>query len=197
MRQQQKISGAIESGSARCLCDSRRWIEWLGWVPLTYIAKVAEINSQKKEKRKTTLMLSPVWITVTLLHIQVCPNLNGHYENWRAPHRLLLSFAGEHLGWARTNRTALVSPKGKSLHYSNPMDFMSYLFVNFVTFSIFMEKKCHICDIVVRNKLTFTQSNTLVLGFLLVSWKHPGELYMAWCTGNPVLGRSPIQDQLT
>lgn len=135
--------------------------ELSGWVG------AAEVHCQscrnqlaKKEKRKTTLMLSRVWIMVTLLHFQVGPSLSviTKWTLWEleGPHRLLLSFEGEHLGWARTNRLTLVSLKGKPLHYSNSVDLMSYLFVNFVTFSVFMERKCHICDIIVRNKLTLT-----------------------------------------
>jgi hypothetical protein len=35
---------------------------------------------------------------------------------------------------------------------------MSYSLVNFVTFLVSTERKCHICDIIVLNKLTWTQS---------------------------------------
>ena len=42
------------------------------------------------------------------------------------------------------------------------MDLMSYLFVNFVTFLVFTKRKCHICDIIVLNKLTLTQLNGIV-----------------------------------
>ena len=140
-------------------------------------------------------MLSPVWIMVTLLHFQVGPSLNviTKWTLWEleGPHRLLLSFEGEHFGWARTNWLALVSPKGKPLHYSNSVDLMSYFVCQLC--DILMERKCHICDIIVRNKLRLAQSNTLVLGFLMVSWIYPGELHVARCTGNPVLGRSPIK----
>ena len=34
------------------------------------------------------------------------------------------------------------------------MDLVSYLFVNFVIFLISIERKCHICDIIVLHKLT-------------------------------------------
>ena len=44
------------------------------------------------------------------------------------------------------------------IHYWNPLDVMSYLFVNFVTFLVSTERNCHICDIIVLNKLTLTQS---------------------------------------
>ena len=41
------------------------------------------------------------------------------------------------------------------------MDLMSYSFVNFVTFLVSTERKCHICDIIVLNKLTLTQSKCI------------------------------------
>ena len=43
-------------------------------------------------------------------------------------------------------------------HYWNPVDLMSYSFVNSLTFLVSTEWKCHICDIIVLNKLTLTQS---------------------------------------
>ena len=46
----------------------------------------------------------------------------------------------------------------RPIHYWSPVDFMSYSFVNFVTFLISTERKCHICDIIVLNKLALTQS---------------------------------------
>ena len=36
-----------------------------------------------------------------------------------------------------------------------------HLFVNFVTFLVFIKRKCHICDIIVLNKLTLTQSRCI------------------------------------
>ena len=46
-------------------------------------------------------------------------------------------------------------------HYWNPVDLMSYSFVNFVSFLVSTERKCHICDIIVLNKLTLTQSKCI------------------------------------
>jgi hypothetical protein len=41
-----------------------------------------------------------------------------------------------------------------------PMDSMTYSFVNFVTFKVAAERKCHICDMVELNKLTLPQVKT-------------------------------------
>ena len=49
------------------------------------------------------------------------------------------------------------------IHYRNPVDLMSYSLVNFVTFLVSSERKCHICDIIVFNKLTLTQSKRITL----------------------------------
>ena len=46
-------------------------------------------------------------------------------------------------------------------HYWNPVDLMPYSFVNFVTFLVSTEGRCHICDIIVLNKLTSTQSRSI------------------------------------
>jgi len=46
-------------------------------------------------------------------------------------------------------------------HYWNPMDLISYLFVNFVKFLVSPERKCHVCDIIVLNKLTLTRSKLI------------------------------------
>jgi hypothetical protein len=44
---------------------------------------------------------------------------------------------------------------------SNPVDLMSYSFVNFVTILISIERKCHIYYIIMLNKLTLTQSKCI------------------------------------
>jgi len=41
------------------------------------------------------------------------------------------------------------------------VDSMSYSFANFVTFVVSTETKCRICDIIVLNKLTLTQSQCI------------------------------------
>ena len=46
-------------------------------------------------------------------------------------------------------------------HYWNPVNWMSYSFVNFVTFLLSTARKCRICDIIVLNKLTLTQSKRI------------------------------------
>ena len=46
-------------------------------------------------------------------------------------------------------------------HYWNLVDLMLYSFVYFVTFLISNERKCQICDIIVLNKLTLTQSERI------------------------------------
>ena len=46
-------------------------------------------------------------------------------------------------------------------HYCNPMDSRSFSFVNFATFLVSTKRKCHICDIIVLNKLTLTKSKRI------------------------------------
>ena len=41
------------------------------------------------------------------------------------------------------------------------MDAMPYSFANFVTFYVSTERKCHICDIILLDKLTLTQSQCI------------------------------------
>ncbi len=49
--------------------------------------------------------------------------------------------------------------------HSNPVDLMSYTFVNSVTFLVSTERKCHSCDIIELNNLTLTQSNRISGGY--------------------------------
>ena len=44
------------------------------------------------------------------------------------------------------------------MHYWIPVNLMSYSLVKVVTFLVSTERKCHICDIIVLNKLTLMQS---------------------------------------
>ena len=46
-------------------------------------------------------------------------------------------------------------------HYWSPVDLMSYFFVNFATFLISTERKCHIHDLIVFKKSTLTQSERI------------------------------------
>ena len=41
------------------------------------------------------------------------------------------------------------------------MGLMPYLFVKFVIFLVFIKRKCHICDIIIFNRLTLTQSKCI------------------------------------
>ena len=45
--------------------------------------------------------------------------------------------------------------------YWNPVEKMSYSFVNFVIFLVSTERKCYICDSIVLNKLTLTESKRI------------------------------------
>lgn len=47
------------------------------------------------------------------------------------------------------------------IDYWNPMDLMPYSLVNFVTFVVSTERKCYICDSIVLNKLTLTESKRI------------------------------------
>ena len=47
------------------------------------------------------------------------------------------------------------------------MDLMSYSFVNFVIFLVSTERKCHICDTSVLNKLALAQSKCISDGLVV------------------------------
>ena len=47
------------------------------------------------------------------------------------------------------------------IHYWNPVEEMSYSFVNIVTFLVSTGRKCYICDSILLNKLTLTQSKRI------------------------------------
>ena len=58
-------------------------------------------------------------------------------------------------------RYRLYSYCSVNTYYWNPVDLMSSSCVNFATFLVSTERKCHICDIIVLNKSTLTQSQRI------------------------------------
>ena len=65
-------------------------------------------------------------------------------------------------------------------HYWNPVDFMSYSLVNFVTFLVLIVRTCHVSYIVVLNKLTLTQPKC-ISGRCVVTFLSQIPNIIDWC----------------
>ena len=131
---------------------------WLHWLEHQQIRPARPVLIRKWHT--LPIFKASIYAQCQALRFMLCPHndkiMLPNEINTSHPYFWNFSSISSRISWTCYRQSPIYAT-----HYWNPVDLMSYSFVNFVAFLVSTERICHICDIIVLTKLTYTQSKRI------------------------------------